>query len=44
MIKVSELENNIEHVVFEGVDKFNALIADEARDQLFPYHNEKCQK
>lgn len=34
MIKVSELEDNIEHVVFEGIDKFNALVADDARKQL----------
>ena len=34
MIKVTELENSIEHVVFEGIDKFNALIAEEAREQL----------
>lgn len=34
MIKVTEIDNNIEHVVFEGIDKFNALLADEAREQL----------
>ena len=34
MIKITEIDHSLEHVVFEGVDKFNALIADEAREQL----------
>jgi len=34
MIRITEIDNNIEHVQFEGIDKFNALVADEARDIL----------
>lgn len=34
MIKVTEIENSIDHVLFEGIDKFNALISEEARVQL----------
>ena len=34
MIKVVETDNGIEHVTFEGLEKFNALYAEEAREQL----------
>ena len=34
MIKITELENNIEQISFDGLEKFNALIADEARELL----------
>ncbi len=34
MIKITELENSISQVTFDGLEKFNALVADEAREQL----------
>ncbi len=34
MINITELENNIVQFSFDGLEKFNALIADEAREQL----------
>ncbi|MEZ5001364.1 MAG: hypothetical protein R2727_12365 [Bacteroidales bacterium] len=34
MINSIKLDNNIELVSFEGIDKFNALVADEAREIL----------
>lgn len=34
MINSTKLENNIELVRFDGIEKFNALIADEARESL----------
>ncbi len=34
MIKVTEIDHSLDHVIFEGIDKFNALLADEAREQL----------
>jgi len=34
MIKITELENSIDQVSFDGLEKFNALVADEAREQL----------
>ena len=37
MINSTKLDNNIELVRFEGIDKFNALVADEAREILTRY-------
>lgn len=34
MIKVTEIGNSVDHVTFEGVEKFNALVSEEARVQL----------
>ena len=34
MIKVTEIDNSVDHVTFDGVEKFNALISEEARVQL----------
>ncbi len=34
MLKVTEIDNRVDHVTFDGVDKFNALMAEEARIQL----------
>ena len=34
MIKIIELENRIDQVTFEGLEKLNALVADEAIEQL----------
>ena len=34
MLEVTEIDNSVDHVTFNGIDKFNALIAEEARVQL----------
>ena len=34
MITVRKLENNIDHVTFEGMEKFNASVADEVSAEL----------
>jgi anti-anti-sigma factor len=34
MLKVTEIDNSVDHVTFNGIEKFNALIAEEARVQL----------
>ena len=34
MLKVTEIDNSVDHVTFVGFEKFNALVAEEARVQL----------
>jgi len=34
MIRSDKLENNIELIMFEGIDKFNALVAEETKENL----------
>ncbi|HUS87337.1 MAG TPA: STAS domain-containing protein [Bacteroidales bacterium] len=34
MVTVVKLENNIDQVTFAGIEKFNALVADDAREVL----------
>jgi anti-sigma B factor antagonist len=34
MIKVTEIDNSVDHVVFDGIEKFNALVSEDARIQL----------
>lgn len=34
MLEVTEIDNSIDHVTFNGIEKFNALIAEEARIKL----------
>lgn len=34
MIKVTEIDNSVDHVIFDGLEKFNALVSEEARVQL----------
>lgn len=34
MLKITEIDNSIDHVTFNGIDKFNALISEDVRVQL----------
>lgn len=40
----SKLENNIELIRFDGLEKFNALIAEEVRDQLIKFFDSPNSK
>lgn len=44
MLEVTEIHNSVDHVTFNGIDKFNALIAEEAKvhlSKLFEVPNAK---